>query len=57
MVKFYIDKKSEIFALYENTDLLDKNNKRNSINYLNEFYSTIESDYALKRQILESCRE
>lgn len=57
MVKYYIDKKSDVYALYESSELLDKNNKRSSINYLDEFYKTIEGDYSLKRNILESCRE
>ena len=55
-VKKFIEKKKEIYALYENSELLDKNNKRNSINYLDSFYDIIESENRLKRNILDACR-
>ncbi len=55
-VRSFIEKKKEIYELYENSDLLDKNNRRNSINYLDSFYAVIENDNSLRRNIIESCR-
>lgn len=42
-VKNFIDKKEQIYQLYQNSDLLDKNNMRFTLNYLDSFYGIIES--------------
>jgi hypothetical protein len=54
--KHFIDKKDQIYQLYQATDLLDKSNLRFTLNYLDEFYQIIESENGLKRNILDSCR-
>ncbi|MCK5207201.1 MAG: hypothetical protein KAQ79_04250, partial [Cyclobacteriaceae bacterium] len=55
-VKYFIDSKERIYALYQNTELLDKNNKRQTLQYLDEFYMIIENENGLKRNIIDSCR-
>lgn len=55
-VKQFLEKKDEIYSIYENDHLMDKNNKRNTFSYLNEFYKIIESENSAKRYILDSCR-
>ena len=55
-VKHFIDKKDQIYQLYQNSDLLDKNNARFTQKYLESFYKTIENESSLKRYILDSCR-
>ena len=52
----FLEKKDEIYSIYENDHLMDKNNKRNTLSYLNEFYKIIESENSAKRYILDSCR-
>jgi hypothetical protein len=54
--KHLIDKKEEIYLLYQDSELLDKNNNRNTLSYLDEFYRIIESENGLKRNILDACR-
>ena len=56
-VKYFIDSKERIYALYQNTELLDKNNKRRTLKYLDDFYRIIESENGLKRNIIDNCRE
>ena len=55
-LKVYLEKKDEIYALYQNSELLDIENKRKSIIYLNEFYDIIEKEDKLSRSILEACQ-
>jgi hypothetical protein len=55
-VQQFLEKKDEIYSIYENDHLMDKNNKRNTLSYLNEFYKIIESENSAKRYILDSCR-
>jgi hypothetical protein len=55
-VKNFIENKEEIYALYEKSAVLHKNNRKTSINYIDDFYKIIEKEYGLKRNIIESCR-
>ena len=54
--KHFMDKKEQIYQLYQNSDLLDKNNMRFTLKYLDGFYQIIENENSLKRYILDSCR-
>ena len=56
-VQHFLDIKDRIYALYQSTDLLDKNNTQQTLKYLDEFYTIIESKNGLKRNIIDSCRE
>jgi hypothetical protein len=56
-LEVYHEKKDEIYALYQNTELLSIENKRNSIIYLNEFYNIIENDDKLERNIINACNK
>lgn len=51
-----LKKKDAIYALYKNDTLLSKNIKRSSLNYLDEFFSTLESKNSFKRNVLDACR-
>lgn len=55
-VKNILDNKEQFYQLYENSDLLDKNNKRFTLGYLDDFFEIIENENSLKRYILDSCR-
>lgn len=55
-VRHMIDNKARIYALYQSTDLLDKNNNRQTLKYLDDFYTIIESKNGLKRNLIDSCR-
>jgi hypothetical protein len=56
-LQVYLEKKDEIYALYQNTELLSVENKRNSIMYLNEFYSIIQNKDKLDQNILSACKK
>jgi hypothetical protein len=56
-LKVYLEKKNEIYALYQNTELFDKENKRSTIIYLNEFYNIIENEDKLASNIINSCKK
>ena len=50
-------KKQQIYTLLNNDSLLNKSNKRNTITYIDEFFTILESKNAFKRNILDSCRQ
>lgn len=56
-LKVYLERKDEIYALYQNSDLLDKRNKQSTIQYLDEFYEIVEDDNKFSNNILESCKK
>jgi len=56
-LKVYLERKDEIYALYQNSDLLDKRNKQSTIQYLDEFYEIVEDDSKFSNDILESCKK
>lgn len=51
-----LQKKDAIYALYEQDTLMSKTNKRNTIRYLDEFFTILESKNSFKRNILNACR-
>jgi hypothetical protein len=51
-----LQKKSEIYALYEKDTLLSKATKRNTLNYLDDFFDILESERSFKRNITDACR-
>ena len=55
-VKNFIEKKDEIYALYQNTELLDKSTKQKTLSYIDEFYEIIEDENRLASNIIQSCR-
>ena len=52
----FMQRKNEFYNLIENDTLLSKSNKRGTINYLNEFFKTLENENHFSRSILKSCR-
>ena len=53
-LKAYLERKDEIYALYQNSDLLDRKNKESTIQYLDEFYEIVEDDSRFSNNSLES---
>jgi hypothetical protein len=51
-----LNNKAQIYQLYDQDILLSKGNKRNTVIYLDEFFKTLESDFAFDRRIIQSCR-
>ena len=56
-LKVYLERKDEIYALYQNSELLDRRNKQSTIQYLDEFYEIVEDDRKFSNDILESCKK
>ena len=56
-LQVYLDRKDEIYTLYQNADLLDNRNKQKTIQYLDEFYEIVEDENRLSSRILESCKK
>lgn len=54
--ELFKSKRSQIYDLIQNFDLLTKQNKKRHIKYLNQFYSAIESNYTLNNNILGNCQ-
>lgn len=52
----FINKKEKIYTLYQQDELLNKSNKRSTINYIDDFYSILEKENAFKRHIIDACR-
>ena len=55
-LKVYLERKDEIYAIYQNSDLLYDKVKRSTIQYLDEFYEIVEDDDKFSNRILESCK-
>ena len=55
-VKKFMEAKDKIYALYNDSEIIDKHNLQQTIRYLDEFYKLIENEFSLKRNILEVCR-
>ncbi|MCK5105165.1 MAG: hypothetical protein KAR17_20220 [Cyclobacteriaceae bacterium] len=51
-----LQKKNEIYALFENDILLNKANKRSSLKYIDEFFTIFENKNSFKRNIIDACR-
>ena len=56
-LQVYLERKDEIYALYQNSDLLDQRNKQKTIQYLDEFYEIVEDENRFSSRILESCKK
>ncbi len=54
-LKVFREKKDDIYALYEQSDLLEKSTVKSVLRYLDEFYDIINSKYGLKKNIIEAC--
>lgn len=54
--QLFLDKKQEIYDLIGNDKLMSKNNKRNTLSYLDGFYKILENKNMFKREILNNCR-
>ncbi len=49
-------KKDEIYALYENTELLEPSYVKSTMRYLDDFYFNINTPRMVKREFLNQCR-
>lgn len=55
-LKKFFEKKDEIYALYQNTELLNRTTKQKTLSYLDEFYEIVEDENRLESNIIQSCR-
>jgi hypothetical protein len=55
-VKNFIEKKDKIYALYQNSELLNKNTQKKTLDYLDEFYVIVENETRLVSNIIEACK-
>ena len=53
----FIEQKDKIYDLYNSSTLIEKNNRKSTIAYLDSFYLHIEDDKMFRKYILENCRE
>jgi hypothetical protein len=56
-LQVYLERKEEIYALYQNSDLIDRKNKQKTIQYLDEFYDIVEDEGRFSNRVLESCKK
>jgi hypothetical protein len=57
VVAFFNSKKDDIYNLYRNSGLLDDKYLKSTLKYIDEFYQIITNENALRRDILEGCRQ
>lgn len=55
-VKVFIEKKADIYSLFENFELLDHKEKKRAIKYLDEFYDTLENPKRIKQEFIDNAR-
>jgi len=56
IMEVFKERKEKIYSLIKNFDLLSSGNKKEMINYLDEFYSAIKSDSDLKQLFIDNAR-
>lgn len=57
IVAIFNSKKAEIYQMYDDFKLLTPDNLKRTKEYFDDFYSTINDQKKLKREILENCQE
>lgn len=55
-VGIFLDRKQEIYSLVENFELLDSRNKKEMLQYLDEYYEIIEDTNQTRHWIISRCR-
>ena len=53
---YFNEKKVEIYAVYENSDLLDDSNRKSMLKYFDRFYDIINNPKKIKTEINGACR-
>lgn len=53
--EFYKSKKSEIYKIYEDFEPLGKRQRKDALNYLDEFYEIIDNEALVKMEFFERC--
>lgn len=56
LFKVFIEKKQDLFSIVENFEALDKKSRAEMMEYLEEFYTTIENPRMAEREIISVCR-
>ena len=54
---YFLDKKDEIYALFLNNELLNKNSQNWCRSYLDSFYAIAGNERTWKRNFMENCRQ
>lgn len=55
-IKFYQDKKEELYTTVNNAIYLDDKNRTNIINYLDDFYTILKNPKEVNEKIIKACR-
>jgi len=55
-IEVFNTKKQEIYQLFENFELLDKNEKKQAVKYLDEFYWIINNERKVKSEFFDNAR-
>ena len=55
-IKLYLRKKKDIYALWENTDLIDDPYRAKALDFIDEFYDTFKSNKAISNRIIAKLR-
>ena len=56
VIRHYLRKKQDIYALWENTDLLDDKYRKKALNYIDDFYEIFESPRKINVQVINKLR-
>lgn len=52
-----LQNKEKIYQLIQKDQLMSKNNKKNTVSYIDDFFHVLESEYSFSRNILQNCRQ
>ena len=55
-IKQFLEQKHKIYSLYQQSELLDDRNLKQTLKYLDEFFTILEDESKLQGQILDTCR-
>jgi len=55
-IKFYQSKKNELYSVINNASFLDAKNRSELINYLDDFYTTLNNPKEVNKKIIKTCR-
>ncbi len=55
-IAIFVEKKAEIYALYEGNEYLEEDRIKDSVEYLDDFYEMLDDQGKMRREFTEKCR-
>jgi len=55
-VALFNERRSDILALFQNDRHLNDNSRKKAVNYIEDFYETINDPKQFEKQIIDKCR-